>query len=97
MSDLPPQGYDRANAVRKLQRVVARVQGYICPICGKPTERRRGLSLDHVIPRSRGGADRLGNLIVAHVRCNSRKGNRMPTGCEVIWLSFVNVRLGIST
>lgn len=47
-----------------------------CHLCRKfvrPSER----SLDHVIPRSRGGATSMENLKLAHSRCNSRKGARL--------------------
>lgn len=37
-----------------------------------------GLTLDHVIPRSRGGGDTWENLVAACVRCNVQKGNRTP-------------------
>jgi 5-methylcytosine-specific restriction endonuclease McrA len=37
------------------------------------------LTLDHVIPRSRGGKDTWENLVAACVRCNVNKGNRTPT------------------
>jgi 5-methylcytosine-specific restriction endonuclease McrA len=36
------------------------------------------LTLDHVIPRSRGGPDSWENMVVACVRCNVKKGNRTP-------------------
>jgi 5-methylcytosine-specific restriction endonuclease McrA len=36
------------------------------------------LTLDHVIPRSRGGGDSWENLVAACVRCNIKKGNRTP-------------------
>lgn len=36
------------------------------------------LTLDHVIPRSRGGGDTWENLVTACVRCNVKKGNRTP-------------------
>lgn len=36
------------------------------------------LTLDHVMPRSRGGADTWENLVAACVRCNVKKGNRTP-------------------
>lgn len=36
------------------------------------------LTLDHVIPRSRGGPDSWENLVSACVRCNVKKGNRTP-------------------
>lgn len=40
--------------------------------------KREQLTLDHVIPRSRGGGDSWENLVAACVRCNVKKGNRTP-------------------
>jgi 5-methylcytosine-specific restriction endonuclease McrA len=36
------------------------------------------LTLDHVLPRSRGGRDTWENLVTACMPCNNRKGNRTP-------------------
>lgn len=36
------------------------------------------LTLDHIIPRSRGGGDSWDNLVTACMRCNIKKGNRTP-------------------
>lgn len=41
------------------------------------------LTLDHVIPRSRGGGDTWDNLVAACVRCNIRKGNRTPKEAQM--------------
>ncbi len=41
------------------------------------------LTLDHVVPRSRGGKDTWDNLVAACVRCNIRKGNRTPKEAEM--------------
>ncbi len=48
-----------------------------CQYCGKkfPTSE---LSLDHVLPRTMGGANSWENLVCACTRCNSRKGGRTP-------------------
>lgn len=48
-----------------------------CQYCGKrfPTSE---LSLDHVIPRSRGGRTTWENIVCACVRCNVRKGGSTP-------------------
>lgn len=35
-------------------------------------------TLDHVLPRSRGGSDNLVNLVLSCVSCNSSKGKRTP-------------------
>lgn len=45
-----------------------------CQYCGA-TDR---LTLDHVLPRSRGGRDTWENLVTACMPCNNRKGNRTP-------------------
>ncbi len=50
---------------------------YRCQYCGlrgSPTE----LSIDHILPRSRGGRTSPDNLCVACKPCNSRKGDRLP-------------------
>ena len=48
-----------------------------CQYCGKryPTSE---LSLDHVVPRSRGGGTSWTNIVCACVQCNVRKGGRVP-------------------
>lgn len=51
--------------------------GNQCQYCGKtfPTSE---LSLDHVVPRSRGGITSWENIVCACVACNVRKGGRTP-------------------
>lgn len=44
-----------------------------CQYCAGPAE-----SIDHVIPRSRGGEHTWENVVAACRRCNLRKGNRLP-------------------
>jgi hypothetical protein len=46
-----------------------------CQYCGKHF---RELTLDHVIPRSRGGQSTWENLVACCRACNGRKGNRLP-------------------
>lgn len=41
------------------------------------------LTLDHIIPRSRGGSDSWENLVAACVRCNIKKGNRTPKEAQM--------------
>ena len=48
-----------------------------CQYCGKYFG-KPDLTLDHVIPRSKGGRDTWENLVLACVRCNVRKANRTP-------------------
>lgn len=56
------------------RRNVLRRDRHTCQYCGS-TER---LTLDHVMPRSRGGKDAWDNLVAACTPCNNKKGNHTP-------------------
>lgn len=49
-----------------------------CPIKGREIATFDEATLDHIVPKSRGGHTRLANLQLMHSKCNSRKTNRMP-------------------
>jgi 5-methylcytosine-specific restriction endonuclease McrA len=49
---------------------------YTCQYCGEPFS-RNSLTLDHVIPISRGGRTNWENIVTACNPCNSRKGNSL--------------------
>ena len=50
---------------------------HVCQFCGRQFPACQ-LSLDHVIPRSRGGGTSWENVVCACVRCNVKKGGRTP-------------------
>ncbi len=56
---------------------IARRQDYQCAYSGRPV-RRKNWSLDHVIPKSRGGSSSWDNLVIADKEVNNRKGDRTP-------------------
>lgn len=51
-----------------------------CWLCGqamnKTPEHPLEATWDHIVPRSKGGAKSVGNLKLAHRRCNVLRGNR---------------------
>jgi len=49
---------------------------YTCGYCGKHGERR--MTVDHVIPKSKGGPPTWENLVAACGPCNTRKRDRTP-------------------
>jgi len=49
--------------------------GFRCAYCGKP---KRYLTIDHVIPKSRGGTTSFKNCVASCRPCNYKKGNRTP-------------------
>ena len=61
---------------RKITRraVLAR-DSWTCQYCGST---KSGLTVDHVIPRSRGGESVWENIVAACATCNRKKGNRLP-------------------
>ncbi|MBN2090160.1 HNH endonuclease [candidate division KSB1 bacterium] len=48
---------------------------HTCQYCG---DTKGPFTVDHVIPKHRGGPDTWENLVCACVSCNMRKGNRLP-------------------
>jgi 5-methylcytosine-specific restriction endonuclease McrA len=74
--------------------VLAR-DGYTCIYCGvRPGDIARGkqmtkvdFTVDHVLPRSRGGKDTWSNTACACYACNHRKSDKMPgeAGMKLSW------------
>lgn len=59
---------------------ILRRDGYRCQYCGKHYHH---LTIDHVIPKRRGGKDTWENLVSACVRCNNFKGDRTPEEADM--------------
>jgi 5-methylcytosine-specific restriction endonuclease McrA len=70
-----------AKVPRKRPKLCAKAirerDGNRCQYTGKLLRPEEG-SLDHVLPRSRGGKDEWGNLVWADKAVNARKGNHLP-------------------
>lgn len=59
---------------------------HVCAICHKPIDMEAlpftpmSVEVDHIVPRSRGGAYyELDNLQLTHTQCNRKKGAKMDT------------------
>jgi 5-methylcytosine-specific restriction endonuclease McrA len=50
---------------------------YQCQYCGKKCPVNR-LTLDHIIPKSRGGTGNWTNVVTCCTKCNTKKGGRLP-------------------
>ena len=55
-----------------------------CQYCGTES---KNLTLDHILPRSRGGKHEWGNVISACKRCNHRKAGRTPSEASMALLN----------
>lgn len=54
---------------------ILRRDNYKCAYCGRSDIM---LTIDHIIPKARGGSDSWENLITACTKCNNIKGDRTP-------------------
>ncbi len=99
--------YDRTPrvSVRLTRRNLMFRDGHQCQYCGK-TPPLRELNIDHVLPRSRGGADSWENLVTACRVCNLRKGWKTPDEANMRlhrkpfrpkWSTTAQILLGTAT
>lgn len=64
----------RADARRVSRHAILARDGFRCQYCGNA----RHLTIDHIIPRSRGGASSWDNVVTSCAPCNVRKGACLP-------------------
>ena len=71
--------FDRqhVSTVRLNRRNLLARDGHCCQYCGQSLPANQ-LSLDHVMPRSRGGQTTWENIVASCVKCNTKKGCRTP-------------------
>jgi 5-methylcytosine-specific restriction endonuclease McrA len=71
------------NPIRVSADVLIERDGSVCHLCNAEIDlslarnSRFGATIDHVVPVSKGGADTLENMRLAHWICNIKKGNRI--------------------
>lgn len=84
------------------RRNLFRRDHHTCQYCGKKM-RGEELTIDHVIPRSKGGRSSWENCVLACVACNVRKGDRLPlqSGLQLVrapkrpnWTPYLSLSLG---
>lgn len=66
-----PRDAERRKITR---RAVFARDGWSCQYCGS----RSNLTVDHVIPRSKGGPSTWDNIVASCAPCNRRKADRLP-------------------
>jgi 5-methylcytosine-specific restriction endonuclease McrA len=68
------------------RRGILRRDNHHCAYCGRSAN-----TIDHVFPKSRGGADSWENLVAACLRCNNTKSDK--TLAELGWSLRVTPRM----
>ncbi|MFC2092840.1 HNH endonuclease [Bacteroidota bacterium] len=59
---------------------IIRRDNHRCQFCGASSN----LTIDHIIPKSRGGEDTWENLTTACIKCNNKKGDRIPEEAKMV-------------
>jgi 5-methylcytosine-specific restriction endonuclease McrA len=76
MKDIPYSVYNSSDLIQDLsksqyKRILKDLFSY-CIYC----ESDSNLTIDHVVPRSKGGTEKMNNLVVACFDCNQQKGSK---------------------
>lgn len=62
----------RRNSIKVGRRRVFKRDGYQCGYCGS----KRNLTIDHIVPRSKGGGNTWDNLVTCCSKCNNQKDSK---------------------
>lgn len=62
---------------RKYKKEIINKKYPVCYLCGKEINKIRDLSMDHVIPLSKGGKSTNENLKPTHKKCNQKKADML--------------------
>ena len=63
-----------SRTLRPNRNRIYRRDGNECVYCGS----KKNLTIDHVLPKSRGGQNEWTNLVTSCIKCNLKKANRTP-------------------
>lgn len=80
---------EKARKLRKTEWWLRRINGGICHYCGRQVG-REALTMDHVVPLSRGGKSKKGNIVAACKECNNKKKYLLPIEWDAYLDSFQN-------
>ena len=79
-----------SEAKRKWRQSIKENWNYKCAYCGS----EENLTLDHITPRTKGGSDRVINVLCAWHSCNHSKGHQMWSDWYLQQTFFTTERLG---
>jgi 5-methylcytosine-specific restriction endonuclease McrA len=72
--------YKKLTENRPNRNLIYKRDNYTCGYCGA----KEDLTLDHILPSSRGGKDEWTNLVTACTKCNVKKGNKTPEEADMV-------------
>jgi 5-methylcytosine-specific restriction endonuclease McrA len=72
---------EKARSLRQTTWWMRKIQKGICYYCHREVG-RKNLTMDHLVPLSRGGKSKKGNIVPACKDCNNKKKNLLPIEWE---------------
>jgi len=72
---------ERARELRRSSWWLNRIQAGVCYYCNRDVG-RADLTMDHIVPLSRGGKSKKGNIVPACKECNNKKKYLLPIEWE---------------
>ncbi len=69
---------NRSNPARWNRNHLIQKHGAVCALCNKKFNSKKDITIDHIIPMSKGGIDELSNMQLAHDYCNLMKADMTP-------------------
>jgi 5-methylcytosine-specific restriction endonuclease McrA len=72
---------EKARSLRRTHWWNRKIQGGLCYYCHREVGREQ-LTMDHVVPLSRGGKSKKGNIVPACKECNNKKKSMLPIEWE---------------
>ena len=91
-----PNGYKlRRITYKKVRKDLFAMSGGVCPICGRkiqnkdPSDKKTYMTVDHIIPKSKGGTRKFNNIRPLCERCNRLRGT-IDTRYMIDYKSVIN-------
>jgi 5-methylcytosine-specific restriction endonuclease McrA len=102
MNTVPSKNSRRRVTKRFMEKIMAINSDVFCVYCEdklvkmqKHRHRRNGLTIDHFVPVTKGGANNSENLFPCCRRCNMQKGDMNPLTDIKFWVEFLPSKLNI--
>lgn len=91
-----PNGHKaRRITYKKVRKNLYAISGGVCPVCGEkiqnknPSDRKTYMTVDHIIPKSKGGTRKIYNIRPMCAKCNRLRGT-IDTRYLSDYRSFIN-------
>jgi len=74
-------GYGFSGEKKRLLKWALWESSKVCGICKKQLPSYALATIDHIIPRAKGGGNEIENLQLAHDKCNQKKADKIDGPC----------------